>query len=197
MRTVNKHKDIILDWFYLDKDNETVRRAKDGYHGRYKKHDIVAPYRLCSHGYGGVHIPTTRTTVPYHHLLTILRGILIPENTVTDHVDGNTDNNSMKNLRAVPQSINCKNAVMKSNNTSGVTGINWNQGSNSFVIRKCIQGKRVYLGHRKTFTEAIELLNSYKSVLAAEGYTDRHGKQSSTTIPKGSTSKWMEAHSPY
>jgi hypothetical protein len=110
MNTINKHKDAILEWFYLDEDDMTVRRAKNGYRGRYAKHDIVVPYRLCSHGYGGVHVPKTRTTVPYHHLLTILRGIAIPYNTVTDHKDGDSDNNDRSNIRVVTQGINCKNA---------------------------------------------------------------------------------------
>ena len=187
MRTINKHKDILLEWFYLDEDDMTVRRAKDGYRGRYTKHDAVFPYQLCSRGYGGVHIPTTRTTVPYHQLLTILRGINIPDVSVIDHIDGNSDNNKRDNIRVVTQSINCKNTRMKKNNTSGVTGINWNEASNSYVVRKQIKGTRVYLGHRNTLQEAIILLDSYKDALLLDGYTERHGKDSSTTIPKGST----------
>lgn len=195
MRTINKHKNIILDWFYLDEDDMTIRRAKDGYRGRYTQHDVVAPYQLCSHGYGGVHVPTTRTTVAYHHLLTILRGIDIPNDAVIDHLDGDTENNSRDNLRVTTQSINCKNTVRKKSNTSGVTGINWNNASGSFVVRKQLNGKRVYLGHRKTLAEAKELLDSHTDIILADGYTKRHGKDRSTTIPNGSTSKWMEAPS--
>ena len=196
MKTINKYKDTILEWFYLDEDDMTVRRAKDGYKGRYNQHDAVIPYRLCSHGYGGVHVPATRTTVPYHHLLTILRGIEISDYSVIDHIDGNSDNNKRDNIRVVTQSINCKNAVMMKNNTSGVTGINWNKASNSFTVRKYIQGKRKYLGHRSTLLEAKKLLDSCENLLLSDGYTKRHGLKTSTTIPRGSTPKWVEAPNP-
>ena len=189
MRIVNKYKDTLLEWFYLDKDDMTIRRAKDGYRKRYKQHDVVVPFKLCSAGYGGIHVPRTRTTVSYHHLLTILRGVEIPDSSVTDHLDGNNNNDKRDNIRIVPQSINCKNAVMRKNNTSGVTGINWNQGSNSFTVRKYLQGKRKYLGQRATLPEAIKLLDSYKDIILSDGYTKRHGKERSTTIPKGSTLK--------
>jgi len=176
MKTINEHRDTILEWFYLDKDDMTVRRAKNGYKGRYAKHDAVIPFRLCSYGYGGVHVPTTRTTVPYHHLITALRNIEIPEYAVIDHIDGNTLNNERSNIRVVTQNINCKNTAMRKSNTSGVTGINWNKTSNSFTVRKYIQGERRYLGHRNTFSEAKKLLESYKELLSLDGYTERHGK---------------------
>lgn len=176
MRAINKYKEIILEWFYLGEDDMTVYRAKDGYRGRYKQHDIVTPYQLCSYGYGGVHVPRTRTTIPYHHILTTLRGISIPDGSVIDHINGNPDDNSRSNIRVVTQQINCRNACMSKNNTSGVTGINWNAGSNSYVVRKYINGKRVYFGQRSTLKEAELLLEQQQPAILAAGYTTRHGK---------------------
>lgn len=176
MRTINKYKDVILEWFYLGEDDMTVYRAKDGYHGRYKQHDIVEPYQLCSYGYGGVHVPRTRTTVAYHHILTILRGISIPDGSVIDHINGDPNDNSRSNIRVVTQSINCRNSCKSKNNTSGITGINWNARSNSYVVRKYIDGKRMYFGHRPTLAEAELLLEQQQPALLAAGYTTRHGK---------------------
>jgi len=171
-----KHKDTLLEWFYLDKDGNTVRRAKNGYRRRYKKDDIVKGYKLCSHGYLGVHIPLTRTTISYHHLVTFLRGIEIPEDKVVDHYNGNSCDNSVSNIRIVTQQINCRNSRKRSDNTSGITGISWNKVSNSFTVRKQLDGKRVYLGMRNTLSEAVTLLNSYRQVIENNGYTTRHGK---------------------
>lgn len=42
---------------------------------------------------------------------------------VIDHIDGNTSNNSISNLRLVSQGENCKNTGMKRTNTSGITGV--------------------------------------------------------------------------
>lgn len=176
MRTVNQHKDLLKEWFYLDSDGITVRRAKDGYRGRYKKGDIVQPYKLCSHGYGGVHVPTTRTTVPYHHLLMVLRGVEISDDLVVDHIDGNTYNNDNSNIRLTTQQMNCKNKRKRCDNTSGITGINKSKDCNSYIVRKQINGKRVYLGSRPTLEEAKKLLDSYDDKIRTDGYTERHGK---------------------
>ena len=176
MLTVNKYSGLLQEWFYLDIDDITIRRAKNGYYGRYKKGDVVNPYTLCSYGYRGIHVPTTRTTVSLHHLLTLLRGIKIPDNAVIDHVDGNSENNHRCNIRVTTQCLNAKNQKRRKNNTTGITGINWNQGSNSYVVRKMLQGKRHYLGQRKTLKEAKQLLDSYSVEITADGYTKRHGK---------------------
>lgn len=174
MRIVNRFKDLIKEWFYLDKDG-IVRRAKDGYRGRYKKDDIVKPYKLCSHGYEGVHVPTTRLTVPFHHLITILRGIDIPDDAVTDHINGDTTDNSIENIRIISQSYNCRNTRKKRNNTSGITGINKTKDG-LYVVRKQLNGKRIYLGCRNTLEEAIKLLEIYSDEIKSNGYTERHGK---------------------
>lgn len=174
MQIVNKYKELLLEWFYYNSKDGTVRRAKDGYHGRYKKDDIVQPYRLCSHGYSGVHIPTTRTTIPYHHLVLVLNHINIPDNAVIDHIDGNTNNNIISNLRVTTQQINCKNKKRRVDNSTGTTGIS--KSGNSFIVRKQISGKRIYLGSRPSLEEAIQLLDSYKEIVKSDGYTERHGK---------------------
>lgn len=176
MKTVNKYKELLLQWFYYNESDNTVRRSKDGYRGKYKKGDIVKPYKLCSHGYNGVHIPTTRTTVPYHHLIYLLKGYDIPDNLVTDHIDGNTDNNLEGNIRFISQHLNCKNKRKLSNNTTGYTGISKCTKGIGYIVRKQISGKRVYLGYRSTLEEAVKLLESYSDILKADGYTERHGK---------------------
>jgi hypothetical protein len=173
MKTVNKYKNILLEWFYLHEDG-TVRRAKDGYHGKYKKDDIVIPYKLCTHGYAGVHVPTKRTTVSFHHLITLLRGIEIPDDSVIDHINGDGLDNSEQNIRITTQSINCRNRRKRRDNTSGINGITFNKASNSYLVRVCINGKRVYLGSKNSLEEANKLLHSYDSILESEGYTKRH-----------------------
>lgn len=176
MKKVNQYKEQLLEWFYYNEEDGTVRRAKDGYRGRYKKDDVVIPFILCSHGYGGVHIPRTRATVPYHHLILTLRGLEIPDDKVTDHIDGNTNNNDISNIRITTQQINCKNKKRRNDSTTGITGITKSTDCSSYIVRKQIAGKRVYLGSRPTVEEAKKLLDSYKDIIRADGYTERHGK---------------------
>ena len=187
MSTVKMYKDVLLEEFYLDTDNSTVRRAKDGWGNRWKKGDEVKGYQLCSYGYYGVHIPRTRTTVNLTHLILLLRGVEIPDDMVVDHIDGNSLNNSSDNLRIVEQKINARNRKKHTNNTTGYNGITWNKASNSDMVRLALDGKRKYLGQRNTLEEAIKLRDSYDYQRTQNGFTSRHGLEGVTTIPSGST----------
>ena len=176
MLTVNKYKDVLKEEFYLDSDDITIRRNKDGWRDKYMKHDIVVPYKLCVHGYRGIHIPRTRTTVSYSHLVTLLRNIEIPDNCVIDHIDGDNTNDSRSNIRVTTQTMNCRNSRMHKNNTSGYTGISWNKGANCFIVRKYLNGKRKYAGFSKTLEGAKTILDNLDSEITEQGYTLRHGK---------------------
>ena len=195
MLPVNKYADVLLKEFYLDTDGTTVRRSTAGWGNRWKQGDVVKSYKLCSHGYEGVHIPKTRTTVNMTHLILLLRGIRIPEGMVSDHINGDTTDHSPENVRIIPQGLNTKNRVQHSNNTSGYTGITWNSAANQYMVRLSLQGDRKYLGCRPTLAEAIVLRDSYTELRKEDGYTVRHGLEGVTTIPKGSTPKQVEVHS--
>lgn len=176
MLTVNKYKDKILEEFYLDVDDITVRRNKDGWRGKFKAGDVVEAFKMHKLGYKGVHIPRTRQTVQLPHLLTLLRGIDIPEGSVIDHIDGNPLNNERSNLRVVSHAINSRNKKKHKNNTSGYNGINWNNKAGSYTVRRYIGGVRKYGGSAKTLKEAIVLMENMMEALEGDGYTDRHGK---------------------
>jgi hypothetical protein len=179
-----KYKDKILDNFYLDDDDITIRRKKNASNYKYKKDDIVNPYTLKgSNGidYKGIWVPGTRTTVSLPWILTVLRGIDFNEKSVIDHIDGNVSNNSRSNLRVTTQSINCKNKKMRYDNKTGYTGISYNKSTNRYYIRKTINGKRFFKS-TKTLNEAIEVLDSMKDILSNDGYSERHGKCCPTTI---------------
>jgi hypothetical protein len=179
MLTVNKYQKILLEEFYLDKDDLTIRRNKDGWRNKFMKHDSVKPFKMVQKEnlvYGGIHVPGTRATVQYTHLLTLLRGIDIPEGSSLDHLDGDTSNNSRDNIRVTTQTFNCKNSKKRKNNTSGHTGISFNKQANLFYIRKYFEGIRIYKS-AKTLDGAIQILNDMERELVANhGYTERHGK---------------------
>lgn len=176
MLTVNEYRDTLLEEFYLDSDDNTVRRKKDGWRGKFFKDDVVIPFKMHKLGYLGVHIPRTRATISYPHLLTLLRGIDIPEGCVIDHINGDYLNNTKENLRVVTTAINTRNSKMKKNNTSGYTGISYDKKAKLYTIRKYYNGKRVYKSAR-TLEEAIVILKEMeKELIANHGYSERHGK---------------------
>ena len=178
MLTALKYKERILEEFYLSDDDITIHRNKNGYRGRFSKHDIVKPFIFKGANgmdYKGIHIPLTRTSISLPWLLVILREIPFKDNQVIDHLDGNITNNSRKNLRVVTQWVNAKNQKKRKNSTSGYTGINYNKQAKLYTIRQTIKGKRVYRSS-KTLENAINHLNELRELGLKDGYTQRHGK---------------------
>ena len=76
-----------------------------------------------------------------------------------DHKDRVKYNNAWINLRAVTPAGNCRNRKLKADNTSGVSGVNFNKRANKWVVRLGVDGKRYCFGHYKTLDEATEVRN--------------------------------------
>ncbi len=173
-----KYKNEILKWFYLDDDDITIRRSKnDDLKGKFKKDDIVIPYSLKGNkglDYKGVWIPRIGTTINLPWVLTVLRGVEFEDKMVIDHVDGNTMNNKRENIRIVTQSENCRNRTKHKNNTSGYTGLSFHKPTGRWIVRRTINGKRIWKSH-KTKEGAIEIWKKVEKLGHSDGYTKRHG----------------------
>lgn len=76
---------------------------------------------------------------------------------IIDHINRDKLDNRKENLRIVNKSINAINVGIRTNNKSGVTGISWNKNANSWRAYINYQGKRIELGHRKNFEDAVRL----------------------------------------
>ena len=144
----------------------------NGYQNRFKKGDAVKT-RINTGGYLTLHVPKERATVLYTHVLHLLRGNSIVPNQSIDHINGNKLDNARNNLRVVTHHENNRNRAMRSDNTSGITGISWNESKQRWVIRRTIGNKRVSTS-RKTLEDAKQVLENLK--LRDNSYTDRHGK---------------------
>lgn len=116
-------------------------------------------------------------TVLVHRIIWELVNGKIPPHHVIDHIDGNSLNNKICNLRITTQEYNCKNKRISKNNTSGVTGIHVSQYSVRATWRDASQLKskrfniRV-LGYEEAIRQAVEYR---KEQLIGQGYTERHG----------------------
>ncbi|AUR92079.1 hypothetical protein NVP1188A_68 [Vibrio phage 1.188.A._10N.286.51.A6] len=171
-KNVNKYLHIILDEFYLDAD-ENVRRKKDGYHMRFKQHDL-ATFHIGQQGYHYIQIPQgVRRRVTKHEIVWVLVHGAFPVGKMIDHRDGNPDNNRSSNLRLVTHLENNRNRKKRADNTSGVTGIRWSDYHKHYVIRRTVGSKRLSRS-RKTFDEALAVLEDLKQMDTT--YTSRHGK---------------------
>jgi hypothetical protein len=91
-----------------------------------------------------------------------------PEHGI-DHINGKPFDNRIENLRQAPQSINLKNASMRSDNSSGVTGVSWHSQRSKWVVRV---GQK-YVG---IFNSLEEATAARRAVAIADGYHPNHGR---------------------
>lgn len=89
-----------------------------------------------------------------------------------DHIDGNGLNNEWGNLRDVPQSENVKNARLRHDNTSGVTGVTWHKRDKQWEVYINHNRKRHYLGKYDSLDEAV---NVRKKAELDYGFHSNHG----------------------
>lgn len=89
-----------------------------------------------------------------------------PEDAQVDHIDGDTLNNRMDNLRLASHAENGWNRRRPSNNVSGVKGVNWHRGKWQANITS--NGVRTYLGVFNCRTAA--------AIAYAKASIRRHGK---------------------
>lgn len=64
-----------------------------------------------------------------------------------DHIDRNPLNNKKDNLRKSTDSENNCNHSLRSNNTSGITGVGWDKRSNRWIARISINHKYSHIGY--------------------------------------------------
>ena len=95
-------------------------------------------------GHGYRKIRRGKKTYYTHQLIFLMQHGYIPK--VVDHIDGNTENNQIENLRASSKSLNACNSKLPSNNTSGTKGVIWGKRENKWIARVQINKKVIHLG---------------------------------------------------
>jgi hypothetical protein len=101
-----------------------------------------------------------------HQIIFLMQHGYIPK--LIDHIDGNSENNAIDNLRESNKSLNACNAKLQSNNTSGTKGVVWGKRENKWIARVQINKKVIHLGTFKDLDLA--------SLVADEARLLYHGK---------------------
>lgn len=97
----------------------------------------------------------------------------IPDGMEIDHSDGNGLNNSIDNLRLVTKRENNLNRPKSSRNTSGVTGVSWNNRDGKWVAHIGLNGNIKHLGYFDKIDDAKEARLNAQS---RNGYHKNHGR---------------------
>lgn len=87
----------------------------------------------------------------------MLQKIILNTKEKIDHIDRNTLNNRKSNLRIITQSENAVNCDIRSNNTSGITGVSWSNALQAWRAYINVNGQRIELGTRRNKEKAIRL----------------------------------------
>ncbi len=91
-----------------------------------------------------------------------------------DHADGNGLNNAIANLRDVTHQENRKNMSIRSDNTSGITGVFFDRRRIKWVALIRHEGKNMRLGFFNTIEEAAFVR---KEAEIKYGYYENHGRK--------------------
>tara|TARA_R110000851_G_scaffold138417_1_gene275047 strand:+ start:988 stop:1500 length:513 start_codon:yes stop_codon:yes gene_type:complete len=89
-----------------------------------------------------------------------------------DHIDGCGTNNKWSNLRPVTAAENCKNKRLQSNNTSGTTGVTFNEYMGRWKATIYDGNKQYHLGYH---SDKFEAICARKSAEKKRGFHENHG----------------------
>lgn len=105
--------------------------------------------------------------VVYLHRFIMSKYINI-DNYVIDHKNHKKNNNKKHNLRVCTISENEFNSSLSSNNTSGYTGVYYNDKDDMWCANIQANHKRIHLGSFTTLQEAVEIRKEYEDKLFGE-----------------------------
>ena len=96
-----------------------------------------------------------------------------PERQI-DHINGNTLDNRIANLRSVTRQENGKNRAIGTNNTSGTIGVYWSISRSKWAAEIYKNGRQIVIGRFKIKDEAIQ---ARAKANVEYGYHANHGRK--------------------
>ena len=89
-----------------------------------------------------------------------------------DHINGNRDDNRIRNLRSATRKQNMENQALHCNNASGFRGISWHKANEKWTAYVNHNGKRFYLGIYSSVTEAVAVVRAKRDELFTHHKTE-------------------------
>jgi hypothetical protein len=96
-----------------------------------------------------------------------------PGDALMDHIDGDTGNNRIENLRLVNYEGNARNRKRPNTNSSGIVGVAFYKNRNNWVASIYVRGKKVCLGYYDSKEHAIIARKAAETALS---YHHNHGR---------------------
>ena len=139
--------------------------------GRARVGDVagyVAKNRL---GYEWAQIRLLGVLYPAHRLAWLHHYGSAPGGSI-DHINQDSTDNRIENLRIATNVENSRNQHMRITNTSGVTGVYWEESSKKWRAEVKVNGIKNRIGRFHDIHEAAEAVVAFRKCM---GFTDLHG----------------------
>jgi len=98
-------------------------------------------------GAGYIHTQINGKRYANHRLIFMYHYGYFPK--IIDHIDGNTINNNIENLREANQSQNLCNSKLSTRNTSGIKGVSFHKKLKKWYVKLNVDGKNKFFGYYK------------------------------------------------
>jgi len=95
-----------------------------------------------------------------HHIIWVMHFGQIPEGYTIDHIDRNVSNNNIDNLRLATDEMQNTNRGILRSNSSGVSGVSFNQRHKKWRAFIRVDGQNIYLGSFPSFEDAVSARRS-------------------------------------
>lgn len=119
--------------------------------GGAKKGDVAGTKH---HPHGYVYIRINKKNYKAARLAWLYMEGYFPEHCI-DHIDRDRTNDSWANLRHVTQSCNLKNSSKRTNNKSGIVGVNWDKDKRKWHAQITVNYKNLWIGRFDKKIDAI------------------------------------------
>jgi hypothetical protein len=110
--------------------------------------------------YGYRDVMFNHKTYKVHRLIFMMFYGYMPKEI--DHIDGNSSNNRIENLRECSSSQNKYNTKLRIDNKSGIKGVSWSKTNKKWHAYLNCDGKRLNIGFFKNIQEAKNAVKSYR-----------------------------------
>ena len=145
-------QDRLKELLHYNSDTGVFTRKTDVSNGAFKAGEIAG-----TKSFGGGRryhvIRVEGETINAHRLAWFYVKGEFPSDQI-DHINGDSFDNRMVNLRAVTIGENNKNKAIDKRNKSGVTGVHWSKKENSWKCQINVNKKRIHIGYFKDLADA-------------------------------------------
>jgi hypothetical protein len=98
----------------------------------YKRNDLIGTKAGADIGANRSQITINKKHYKTHRLVFLMFHGYMPKEV--DHIDGNSLNNKIENLREATRSEQCCNTKLRKDSTSGIKGVTWDKARNKWIV---------------------------------------------------------------